>query len=207
MSKGHLFIVSGPSGSGKDTILAQVFKNHPEIAFSISSTSRPMRDGDTEGEKYNFISKEQFLNLIENDMLLEYNNFCGNYYGSPKAPVMAWLEEGRDVILEVDVNGAAQIRSRMPKAISIFIMPPSYAELHRRLSCRNTETKEVIAERMAVALKEIERATEYDYIVINDNLEEAIEDLTSVILSRRLVIKNQKYIIDEVLKNVKSGNR
>lgn len=207
MSKGRLYIISGPSGSGKDTILNEFFKKHPEVAFSISSISRPMRPGEVEGEKYHFISKEEFLSLIENDMLLEYNEFCGNYYGSPKAPVIDCIENGKDIILEVDVNGAAKVRKAMPKAVSIFIMPPSYGELYRRLSSRGTESEEKINERMITALEEIKRADEYDYIVINDLLDKAVEDLTSIILSHRLTVKKQKYIINEVLNDVKSGNR
>ena len=207
MNKGRLYVVSGPSGSGKDTILKKVFARHPEIEFSISSISRPMRAGEVEGEKYHFISKDEFLKLIENDMLLEYNEFCGNFYGSPKAPVLECIANGKDIILEVDVNGAANVRKAMPEAISIFIMPPSYDELYRRLCGRQTETEEIINARMQVALSEIARADEYDYIVVNDNLDEAVEDLLSVILSERVKFENQKNIIDEVLKNVKSGNR
>ncbi len=207
MSKGRLYIVSGPSGSGKDTILKEFFKNHPEVSFSISSISRPMRPGEVEGEKYHFISKDEFLSLIKNDMLLEYNEFCGNYYGSPKAPVIDCIESGRDIILEVDVNGAAKVRKVMPDAVSIFIMPPSYSELYRRLSGRGTESQEKINERMKTALQEIKRADEYDYIVINDSLSEAVDDLTAIILSNRLTLNKQKYIINEVLNNVESGNR
>ncbi len=201
MSKGRLYIVSGPSGSGKDTILKEVFKKCPELFFSISSISRPMRPGEVEGEKYHFISKEEFLKLIEDDMLLEHNEFCGNYYGSPKKPVMDALESGTDAVLEVDVNGAKQVREAMPEAVSIFIMPPSYAELRRRLSGRGTETEEVINARMNAALLEIGRAKEYDYIVVNDDLSEAVDDLITVIRSQRLVTERQKNIIDEVLKN------
>lgn len=207
MNKGRLYIVSGPSGSGKDTILKEVFSKHPEIAFSISSISRPMRAGEVEGEKYHFVSKEEFERLIAEDMLLEYNKFCGNYYGSPKAYVYECIENGKDIILEVDVNGAEMVRKAMPEAISIFIMPPSYEVLYNRLTGRKTETIEVINARMDVALAEIARATEYDYIVVNDNLDEAVEDLLSIILSERLTVNKQKNIIDEVLKNVKSCNR
>lgn len=207
MSKGRLFIVSGPSGSGKDTILKEVFKRHPEIAFSISSVSRPMRKGEVEGEKYHFISKAEFEKLIADDMLIEYNEFCGNYYGTPKAPVISAVDSGCDIILEVDVNGAEKVRRVMPDAVSIFIMPPSYDELYRRLCGRGTESQEVISARMNTALSEIARAGEYDYIVVNDSIDEATEDLLSVILSHRLTIDNSKKIIDEVLNNVKSCNR
>ena len=199
MSKGKLFIVSGPSGSGKDTILQGVFKRHPEIKLSISSITRAMRVGEVEGEKYHFISRDEFEELLKNDMLLEHNVFVGNYYGTPKAPVEACLMGGDDMILELDVNGAAQVREKMPDAISIFIMPPSFEVLKSRLSGRGTETEEVVGQRMTAALGEIARAKEYDYIVINDQLDEAIDDLLSIILSERLRINRQKQIIDEVL--------
>ncbi len=204
MNKGKLYIVSGPSGSGKDTLLCEFFKKHPEVAFSISSVSRPMREGEKEGEKYNFISREAFLKLIADDMLLEYNEFCGNFYGTPKAPVTECLERGKDMILEVDVNGAANVRKKMPSALSVFIMPPSYDELLKRLRGRGTEKEEVIKARMNAALVEIERAKEFDYIVVNDKISDAVDDLISIIISGRPINKDEKNIIDEVLKNVES---
>lgn len=201
MNKGKLFIVSGPSGSGKDTLLKEFFKKHPEVAFSISSISRPMRPGEIEGEKYNFISREEFLELIKNDMLLEYNEFCGNFYGSPKAPIIDCIENGKDIILEVDVNGAAKVREKMPNALSVFIMPPSYDILLKRLSGRGTDDESVIKKRMTEALNEIKRADEYDYIVINDDLNKAVDDLINIIISGCPAEQNKKIIIDEVLKN------
>lgn len=199
MSKGGIFIISGPSGSGKDTLLAELFKAKPEIMFSISSVTRPMREGEHEGEKYNFISREKFENMIEKGELLEYNSYIGNYYGTPKAPVIAAAEAGRDIIIEVDVNGAAQIKSKLPEAIGIFIMPPSFEELKRRLSGRGTETEELIEKRMNSALSEIERAAEYDYIVVNDDIKTAVDDIIFVISSSRLKLEKQKHIINEVL--------
>lgn len=203
MTKGGVFIVSGPSGSGKDTVLAEVFKKNPKICFSISSITRAMREGEREGDKYNFISREKFEYMIENDMLLEHNVFVGNYYGTPRKPVEDAINNGFDMIIEVDVNGAAQIRNKLPEAVSIFIMPPSFAELKRRLVGRNTESEELIEKRLQSALSEIKRAEEYDYIVVNDNLSEAAEDILAVISSLRLKTENSKYIIDEVLQNVK----
>jgi len=204
MNKGKLIIISGPSGSGKDTILFEIFKKLPDIFFSISSITRPMRENEKEGEKYNFISKEEFLKMFFNDELLEYNEYVGNYYGTPRKPVEKATSEGRDAIIEVDVNGAAQIREKLQDAVSIFIMPPSYEELERRLRGRGTEKEEVIAERMSQAIKEIERANEYDYIVVNDKLDDAVNDAISIILSQRLKLENKKDIILEVLKNAKS---
>ena len=199
MSKGKLFIVSGPSGSGKDTILQLVLEKHPEIKFSISTITRPKRNDAKEDGKYNFITKEEFLRMLDNDLLLEHNEYAGNYYGTPRIPVEECINSGADMIVEVDVNGAANIRNKMPDAVSIFIMPPSLNELKRRLSKRGTESEDVVKLRLDAALGEIARADEYDYIVVNDVLEEAVEDLLSVILSERLKLSRQKYIIDEVL--------
>lgn len=199
MNKGGVFIVSGPSGSGKDTLLVELFKKCPEIGFSISSITRDMRVGEKQGEKYNFISREEFEKMIAADELLEYNVFVGNYYGTPKAPVIEATESGKDFIIEVDVNGAAQIRTKLPEAKSIFIMPPSFEELKRRLSGRGTESEEVIEARMKSALGEIKRATEYDYIVVNDDIATAVDDIISVIKSNGLKLENQKHIINEVL--------
>lgn len=199
MSKGGVFIISGPSGSGKDTVLAELFKKKPDILFSISSITRPMRQGEREGEKYNFITRERFEYMIENDMLLEHNVFVNNYYGTPREPVDRAVTEGKDIIIEVDVNGAAQIREKMPEAVSIFIMPPSFEELKRRLIGRGTESEELIEKRLNSALSEIKRAVEYDYIIVNDNITAAADDILSVILSASFKTDRQKNIIDEVL--------
>lgn len=129
MNKGRLFILSGPSGSGKDTIIKQVLEKRPQLQLSISSITRDMREGEIEGEKYHFISREEFEDLLGKDMFLEHNVFVGNYYGTPKQPVEQCLLEGKDIIVEVDVNGAAQVKEKMPEAISIFIMPPSFEVL------------------------------------------------------------------------------
>ncbi len=203
MSKGGIFIISGPSGSGKDTLLVELFKRCPKIKFSISSITRPMRDGEKEGEKYNFISRERFEEMLSLDLFLEHNIYAGNYYGTPKLPIIAASENGDDIMIEVDVNGAKQIREKLPEAVSVFIMPPSYKELRRRLSGRGTETEDVINKRMEIALSEIARATEYDYIVVNDDIDAAVDDLISVITNSRLILNRQKHIIDEVLKNAK----
>ncbi len=199
MNKGSVFIISGPSGSGKDTILRRLLKKDSEIRFSISSTTRAMREEDKKEKKYDFISVDEFEKMIANNELLEYNRYVNNYYGTPKKPVMQAVDEGKDIIIEVDVNGAAAIREKMPEALSVFIMPPSLEELERRLCGRGTDSKEVIAERLETALKEIARAPEYDYIVINGDIDTAVDDIISIITAVNLKLEKQKYIINEVL--------
>lgn len=204
MSKGGVFIISGPSGSGKDTLLKKLFEKCPELKFSISSITRGMREGEVEGEKYNFISREKFESMIKEDKLLEYNVYVNNYYGTPREPVEKAVAENKDIFIEVDVNGAESIRQKLPEAISIFVMPPSFEELKRRLSGRGTESEEVINLRMAESLGEIKRAVEYDYIVVNDDLSTAVLDVIAIIRGSKYALKRQKNIIDEVLLNVKS---
>ncbi len=199
MTKGRVYIISGPSGSGKDTLLKGVFESMPQIKFSISSITRDMRPGEVEGEKYNFITRERFEQMLANDELLEHNVFLGNYYGTPKAPVINSIENGQDIFIEVDVNGAAQIRQKMPEAVSIFIMPPSLEILKSRLCGRGTDSVEVIEKRLTEALREIERATEYDYVVVNDNLQVAINDIVTIMSVDRFKIDRNLNLINQVL--------
>lgn len=199
MNKGRVFIISGPSGSGKDTVLKKVFAQCPQISFSISSITRPMREGEIEGEKYNFVSREHFEQMIKCGQLLEYNLFLGNYYGTPKEPVINCIESGKDIIIEVDVNGAEQIRNKIPDAVSIFIMPPSLVVLKNRLSARGTEKADVIEKRLNEALSEIKKASCYDYIVVNDMLDEAVDDVMHIITADRFKTDRNINIINKVL--------
>ena len=199
MTKGRVYIISGPSGSGKDTLMKKVFEKAPHIAFSISSITRPMRPGEVEGEKYNFISRERFEEMIANDELLEHNVFVGNYYGTPKAPVVNCIESGRDILIEVDVNGAIQIREKMPDVVSIFIMPPSLEILKNRLTGRGTDSQEVIEKRLNEALREISSAKDYDYIVVNDDLETAAEDFVGIMSADKFKTDRNLELINKIL--------
>ena len=206
MSRGNIYIISGPSGSGKDTILKEVLKIRSDVFFSISHITRKMRVGEVEGDKYHFISREEFEEQLAKNAFLEYNEYSGNYYGTPKAPIEEHLSKGDDVVIECDVNGASALRDILTDVTSIFIMPPSFEVLRKRLVGRGTETTEQVERRMNEALNEIRRADEYDYIVVNDDLESAVEDFLTVLNCNKLILKNQKHIIDEVLKNALSRN-
>lgn len=204
MSKGQLFIFSGPSGIGKDTVLKELLKLNDKIKLSISSVTRNCRPGEIDGEKYDFISREKFERMIQNDELLEHNVYVGNYYGTPRKPVEQWLQCGFDVILEVDVNGACNIKQKMPDAVSVFLMPPSISVLYNRLTCRGTENKSTIDLRMKVAFNEIALAVNYDYIVVNDDLKNAVADLNSIVRANALTTTNMTKLIDEVKKDAES---
>lgn len=200
MSKGTLFIVSGPSGCGKGTVLAEILKQD-NVYYSVSATTRAPRPGEINGVNYHFLSKDEFEKLIENGGMLEYANYCGNYYGTPKKPVEDTLAEGKNVILEIEVQGALKVMEKCPEAVSVFILPPSLKELRRRLHKRGTETEEVIEKRIGEAAGEIRKAVNYDYVMINGELEIAVSDLLSIINSQKLKKENSEYLIDEVLEN------
>lgn len=200
MNKGMLIVVSGPSGCGKGTILAEVLKND-KFFYSISATTRNARPGETDGVNYYFLTKEKFENLIQNDGMLEYASYCGNYYGTPKKPVEDMLNQGKHVILEIEVQGAMKIKEKCPDALFIFILPPSLKELRRRLNKRGTESEEVIEKRLSEAAGEIEQAYKYDYAMINGELSVAVDDLLAIIRAEELNTKNSHETIDEVLEN------
>jgi len=197
----NLFIISGPSGSGKDTIINLLLQKNENLRLSKSCVTRPIRQGEEANPKYHYISVSEFQEMIEKNELLEYNIYIGNYYGTPKKPVKQWLSEGRDVILEIDVNGAFNIKKQMPDAILIFNLPPSFEILKNRLVERNTDSPEVIQKRLSEAKREIEAAYEYDYAVVNDDVDKAVEDYLAIIQSQTLSLKNKKIYINEVLEN------
>lgn len=200
MNKGRLIVFSAPSGCGKGTMLKEILKDD-KYFLSVSATTRAMREGETEGVSYYYISKEAFEQLIENNGVLEYAEYCGNYYGTPVKAVQDKLNEGIDVILEIEVKGAMKIKKMLPEALLIFVLPPSVAELRRRLEKRGTEAPEVIDERVAAAVEEIRQADKYDYVIVNDALEEAVNDFRTVIEAERHKAEYAADLIDEVIKN------
>ncbi len=200
MNKGLLIVVSGPSGCGKGTILAEVLKSG-NFYYSVSATTRAPRPGEVDGVNYSFLTKEKFEELINNDGMLEHAFYCGNYYGTPKEQVMKNLENGKDVILEIEVQGALKVMETCPEAVFVFIMPPSVKELRRRLNKRGTESEDVIEKRIAQAISEIKLANKYNYIMVNGELEKAIADLISIINAEKMTRKRAEYLINEVLEN------
>jgi guanylate kinase len=181
MAKGKLFVVSGPSGAGKGTICKEVLDEERNIKMSVSMTTRSPRQGEVHGVHYFFADHDEFERLIDEDGFMEYANVYGNYYGTPKAQVMEWLEEGIDVILEIDVQGALQIKKNYPEGVFIFILPPSIEELKNRIRGRGSETEETMNRRLGAALKEISCIDKYDYRVVNEDLRLAIDTVESII--------------------------
>lgn len=200
MSKGLLIVVSGPSGCGKGTILAEILKDE-KFFYSISATTRKARPGEIDGVNYHFLTKDKFEELIENDGMLEYASYCDNYYGTPRKPVEDMLNEGKHVILEIEVQGAMKIKEKCPEAKFIFILPPSLKELRRRLNKRGTESDDVIEKRLNEATGEIKQAYKYDYALINGELSIAVDDLLAIIRAEELNLENSTNIINEVLEN------
>lgn len=185
--KGLLVVFSGPSGVGKGTVRKKVFdKIGEKLYFSISMTTRGIREGETNGVDYHFVSREQFLKELDKNNLLEYNEYVGNFYGTPKDMVFNEIEKGKDVILEIEVNGARQIKEKVPNCVSIFVAPPSFEALKERLIGRNTDSPEVIEKRLKKAEDEIALAKNYDYIVINDNVDDAVDEVISILTSEHL---------------------
>lgn len=185
MNKGLLIVFSGPSGSGKGTVLAEAMKRYPDMEFSVSATTRAPREGEQDGVNYFFKTKEEFMALTEEDGFIEWAQFCGNCYGTPRAYVESRLAQGKDVILEIEVQGAMQVKKAFPDSVLIFNLPPSMEELENRLVGRNTEPADVIKNRLATAKSELAVADSYDYVIVNDTVDAAAEKFISILKSEK----------------------
>lgn len=196
MSKGLLIVLSGPSGVGKGTICAALRASTPDLIYSVSATTRPSRLGEVDGINYFFKTKEQFQWMIQNEELLEWAEYVGNYYGTPREFVNATLASGKDIILEIDVQGALKVKQSFPDGVFIFLMPPSLNELRQRIEGRGTESEETIHHRMTVSINELKLLEYYDYAVVNDEIASACQRIQSVITaehckSKRIFIETK----------------
>lgn len=201
-NKGLLIVVSAPSGCGKDTVIGKVMERlRDETALSVSMTTREMRPGEAEGVNYYYVTVDEFKEHIKNGDMLEYTNYGSNFYGTPIAPVKARLSEGKIVFLIIEVEGGENVKKIFPDAVKIFIIPPSMKELENRLRSRGTDSEESIAKRLHIAQTELKRAYEYDYIIENSILDDAVSDVISIIRTRQLEISNMKNKISEVINN------
>lgn len=200
MSKGTLFIVSAPSGAGKSSLIDALLKRFnldDKLRLSVSHTTRAPRPGEIDHVSYHFITNEEFEKLIERNAFYEYAHVFDHYYGTSREIVEQWLNEGKDVLLDIDWQGARQIRQQTPDAKGIFIVPPSLEELNRRLVTRATDAPEVIEKRMSKAISEISHYNEYDYVIVNDDFDESLLNMRSIILSNRQKKDKQKHYITE----------
>ena len=205
MNEGWLLVLSGPSGCGKGTVVKRLLERDPKLRLSVSMTTRVPREGEVDGISYHFVTKEQFDRTVEQGGAMEYAR-CGNgdCYGTPAAPVKEWREEGMDVILEIDIQGYRQVKEKAPDAVGIFIMPPSFGELSRRLHERGTESEEKIRQRLKTGKEEIRCAGEYQYIVVNDALEDAVDQIEAILKAEHAKTEAMRTIIEEVLNDAQT---
>lgn len=193
--KGILIVVSGFSGAGKGTLMKQLVHSYDNYALSVSMTTRDPRPGEEEGREYFFVSREEFERTIAGDGLIEYARYCDNYYGTPREYVEKQLEKGRDVILEIEIQGALKVKKKFPTALLLFVMPPNAGELKKRLMGRGTESIEVIEKRLKRASEEAEGIEEYEYIVINDRIEECVPRVHALIQAAHdAPLRNEEFI-------------
>ncbi len=204
--KGILIVVSGFSGAGKGTLMKQLVHSYDNYALSVSMTTRNPRPGEEEGKEYFFVSREEFEEKIAQDGLIEYASYCDNYYGTPREYVERQLEKGKDVILEIEIQGALKIKKKFPTALLMFVMPPDAAELKKRLEGRGTESQEVIEKRLKRASEEAEGIEQYDYIVINDKLEECVEEMHSLVQAAHCAPSRNEERIENMRKELEALN-
>ncbi|MDQ3063568.1 MAG: guanylate kinase [Acidobacteriota bacterium] len=197
--KGNLIIISSPSGGGKGTLIKAVLKTVPNVGYSVSYTTRAMRVGEIQGKDYFFVSPAEFETLIEQGEFLEYATVHDNFYGTSLNQVKKEIEAGHDIILEIDVQGAANVRTKIPEAVSVFILPPSFKVLAARLTARATEKKEDLALRLKNSFAEVNRFSEFEYVVVNDAVEQATAHLQTIILAERLKQVRQSRVIQAIL--------
>ncbi|MCH5190846.1 MAG: guanylate kinase [Oscillospiraceae bacterium] len=200
--KGMLILFSGPSGVGKDTVLSVVLDKDKSLQKSVSLTTRGIRENEIDGIDYYFISTLEFEHMINNGEVLEFAKYGINLYGTPKAPVDKWLSEGKTVFLKIEVQGAQKIKEMYPDSVAIFLMPPSMEELENRLRSRGTESEEDIRRRMQIARDEIKKSADYDYVVFNDDLDSASDNVLAIIKALDFTYKRMKNYISEVIKDV-----
>ena len=196
MRKGKTFIVSGPSGVGKSTVLSALLERRPNVYFSVSATTRAPRPGELDGVHYHFMDVDSFRKWIAKEQFLEYAEYVGNFYGTPKRYVDEAMEQGKDVILDIEVQGAIQVTSKRPETVRIFIAPPSWEELERRLKARGTDSQEKIQKRLLRAKVEFQTAHTYDYFVINDTVENAVRELDAIMTAEHCKPKDRMEIIN-----------
>ncbi len=198
LSKGFLLVISGPSGSGKGTVSNQLLNRNKDIIFSVSATTRKPRIGEVDGLNYIFIDEESFKEMIERDKFLEHAFVHNNYYGTPRDFVMEQIEKGEIVLLEIDVQGAMQIKKNYKEAVFIFLLPPTMDELKNRIIKRGTESEEDINRRFENAFKELDFVGEYDYFVVNEKVDEAVSNIESIIVAEKLRVKRQSGIKEKI---------
>lgn len=199
-TRGLLIVLSGPSGVGKGTVRAAVFaENTFQYVYSVSATTRTMRPGEVDGKDYYFVTRDEFQQLINTDQLLEYAEYAGNFYGTPIQKIEENLAAGRDVFLEIEVQGALKVRERMPEGIFIFLAPPNLRELESRITGRGTDDADTIRKRMTIAKEEIELMRHYDYVVVNDEVSRAVNKINAIIQSEHLKVER---VIDEITQDI-----
>ncbi len=199
--QGVLLVLSGPSGAGKGTICQKLRENRNDLSYSVSATTRAPRKGEVDGKDYFFLTIDRFKEMIANDEMLEYAEIYGNYYGTPRSYVMNILDQGRDVVLEIDPQGALQIKKRFPDAVFVFIVPPSLDELTKRIYKRGTDSEEVIKRRLSAATSELAYASKYDYIIVNDEVEKASKKVSNIIDAERNRAVRTFFIVNEICRN------